>query len=128
EPSEPVRVKSVIPRKREGERVGGVVQLNAAVYGIFLIPQEATFDVHILERKSILSTNQGWQLAGLDGETFGRRQFYKSLWQCAIEITGSLWGVDIRRAESGQRIRANLDEILEEAIRLLKEKLTIAQA
>src|SRR5260370_31871058 len=127
EPSEPVRVKSVIPRKREGERVGGVVQLNAAVYGIFLIPQEATYDVHILERKSVLSTNQGWQLAGLDRESIGRRQLYKSLRQRAIEVAGSLVRVDVRRAESGQRVCANLDKILEEAIRFLKEKLPVAQ-
>src|SRR6266446_5439018 len=127
EPSEPVRVKSVIPRKREGERVGGIVQLNATVYGVFLVPQEAALNIHILKRKSVLCANQGRQLAGLDRESIGWRQLYKSLRQCAIKVAGSLRSVDIGRAEGRQRIRADLDKILEEAIRFLKEKLPVAQ-
>src|SRR5712672_4566170 len=106
EPSEPVRVKSVVPRKREGKGVGRIVQLHATVYGVFLIPQKATFDVHILERKSVFSANQSRQLAGLNRELIGRRQLDERLRQRAVEITGFLGRVDIRSAEGRQCICA----------------------
>jgi hypothetical protein len=98
-PGEPVRVKAVIPRKREGERIHRVVQLSAAADRWLLVPQEAALDVHVLECEGIFSADQRRQFASLDRKRIGRLEFQIRYRQGGEEIAGRLLRVEIRRAD-----------------------------
>src|SRR5438067_3179487 len=125
QPGVSVRIKAIVPRKRKGQRTSGVVHLGTTVDGVFLVPQEATLDVHVLEREGVFGADQGRQLAGRNRKNIGGREFDKGLRQWSVEVTGRLRRVDIRSPEGRQCVGAGLNEILKETHRLLKEKLAV---
>src|SRR5215472_6113156 len=114
-PSVPVRVESVIPRKREGDRTLRVIQLGAAADRRLLVPYEAALDIHVLIREGVLGADQSRDLAPC------HRQRPK-------EVTRCLLGIEIRRTESRDRIGADLNVILKEPVDFLEEELAVAQA
>jgi hypothetical protein len=85
-------------------------------------------DVRVLKRKGVSGADQCGELAAYDREITARRQAQICHRQWPEIVARRLVSVDIRRAEGRQCIRAHLQKILQEAIGLLKKKLTVAQA
>src|SRR5215472_18386956 len=127
-PSVPVRVESVIPRKREGDRTLRVIQLGAAADRRLLVPYEAALDIHVLIREGVLGADQSRELAPLDRESIGRGDLGPCHRQRPKEVTRCLLGIEIRRTESRDRIGADLNVILKEPVDFLEEELAVAQA
>src|SRR5437868_6246299 len=127
QPGVSVRIKAVVPRKRKGQRTSSVIHLGTTVDGVFLVPQEATLDVHVLEREGVFGADQGRQLAGRNRKSIRGCKFAKGLRQRSVEVTGRPRRVDVRSAQGRECVGAGLNKILEQTFCLLKEKLTVAQ-
>src|SRR2546425_1250395 len=117
DPAQLVGVKSVIPGHRERDRPQSVIPLDAAIDGIFLVPEESALDVHVLERKRVLRTDERRQLAAHDRKIFCWRDLEKALRKRSEEIVRRRPGVNIPHPEGRQRVRAGLREKLHDAIR-----------
>jgi len=74
EPAVAVREKAVSPGNGHGQRALRVVGLDAAVYRVFLIPEQAALDVHILKGDGRFGPDQGRQIADLHRERIVRCQ------------------------------------------------------
>src|SRR5947207_8361222 len=117
QPGVSVRIKTIVPRKRKGQRTSGVIHLGTTVDGVFLVPQEATLDVHVLEREGVFGADQGRQLAGRNRKSIGGREFDKGLRQWSVEVTSRPRRVDIRSAKGRQCVGAGLHKVLKETLR-----------
>src|SRR4051812_19439631 len=127
QPGVSVRIKAVVPQKRKGQRTSSVIHLGTTVDGVFLVPQEATLDVHVLEREGVFGVDQGRQLARRNRKSIRGCKFDKGLRQRSVEVTGCPWRVDVRSAKGRQSVGTGLNKILEQTLRLLKEKLAVTQ-
>ena len=124
-----VGVVTVVPTERRGQVLTqGLIDLNAAIDGVFLVPDDAALDVEVLVGKGGLGAHQRGkradkELGGLShvaasGQATGTGPKKLFTVSCA-SMNGT--------AECRQGICARLDVALEISVRFLNEDLPIAQ-
>ncbi len=103
----------------------GVIELDATIDGVLLIPEKAALDVHILKGECILRPNQRWQGTDLYVE-IALNQLKKTLRERAVDVFHGLAGRKHRRSESWEIVGAALEVELPPPGGLLDKDLSIA--
>src|SRR5579862_5504237 len=127
-PSIPVGVEPVVPAYRGRELAHSLVNLNAAVDGVLLVPQQTAIDVHVFERECVLRSNQRWERSNLDVSVLAGLQLHEGNGNGAKEIRYRFIGLEKRGAQGWNVIGARLKVELEPSICFLDEDLPVAQA
>src|SRR5215469_17945106 len=89
-PRKAVRVKPIVPRKREGQGIHRVIQLSTSTDRRLLVPKETALDVHVLIGEGVFGADQGRELAALHRKSIGRRDLCPCHRQSPEEIARRL--------------------------------------
>src|ERR1017187_524463 len=110
EPRVAVGIVTVVPTDRGGQVLThGLIHLDAAIDGVFLVPNDAALDVEVLVRKGGLGAHQRRQRADkeLGGLSHRKLQIGDRNWP--IEIVHGIFRAEKRHAERRHGIGARLD-------------------
>ena len=125
-PVEAIGVETVTPCERGAQWPRAVVDLHPAIDGVFLVPQQAALDVHILESEGVFRADQGGEFADQHREVFGGSDLQIGLWQGTILVGGGGSRGKERRAQGRHIVGTGLEEELDQPVCLLDEDLAIA--
>ena len=128
QPRVAVGIEAVVPTHRGGEFAHGLVHLDSPIDGVFLVPQEAAVDVHVLEREGVLGAHQRGQRANQNGGVLPRLQLQKGDRNRAVEVAHGFVGSEERRTESRKIVSARLHVELKPAVGLLNEYLPVTES
>src|SRR5207247_10699348 len=105
--------------------LAGTIVLDAASDCVFLIPAQATLDVHVFEAECVLRPDQRWQRANFYVETsFDQLQI--TLRKGSVDVFHRISGREKGQSDRGQVVGAALQIELPPAGRLLHKHLSIA--
>ena len=127
QPGIAVGIEAVVPTQRGGDFAHGLIHLDSAIDGVFLVPQQAASDVHVFEGEGVLGADQCGQLTDQDRGVLPRLQLQIGDRQRAIEVGHRLIGGEERNPEIRNIVGARLQVELKPAVGLLNEYLPVAQ-
>src|SRR5579871_2401034 len=122
------RIETVVPACRSGEFAHGLIHLNSATDRRFLIPQQTTRYVHILEAEGVFSSDQRRQRADLKGGILPRLELYERHGYWSPSVGDSVGGGEERHSEIWNVVSARLDKELKPPVGLLNKDLPVAQS
>src|ERR1035437_7336089 len=99
EPRVAAGIVTVVPAERGGQVLThGLINLNAAIDGVFLVQNDAALDVEVLVRKGGLGAHQRRQRANKELGGLSYRQLQESDRNRPIETLHGILGVQKRRS------------------------------
>jgi len=124
-----VGIISVVPTEGGAQVFADrLVDLDTAINGIFLIPNDSALDVEILVGKRGLGAHQRGKRTDYELRRSPCLQLNEGDRNRPIKIAHGILGANKRRGQRRHGINAGLDEVLKFSVRFLNEDLTVAQS